>query len=105
MQLGEEKLDGKLRCTDPGIVITTTSRSLAGVICLGVLIVELTSDDPASARAEMPIVNSTLYGYFKQIRVAPSLLYPQEGTYFNCGISGQKALDGLIHEIHGTGQI
>ena len=39
MQLGEEKLDGKLRCTDPCIVITTTS--LAGVICLGVLIVEL----------------------------------------------------------------
>ena len=75
MQLGEEKLDGKLRCTDPCIGITTTS--LAGVICLGVLIVErLTSDDPASARAEMPIVNSTLYGYFKQIRVAPSSIVP-----------------------------
>ena len=39
MQLGEEKLDGKLCCTDPCIVITTTS--LAGIICLGVLIVDL----------------------------------------------------------------
>ena len=25
--------------------------------------------------------------------------------YFNCEISGQKAVGGLIHEIHGTGQI
>ena len=29
----------------------------------------------------------------------------KKGTYFNCEISGQRALDGLIHEIHGTGQI
>ena len=65
MPLGEEKLDGKLRCTDPCIAITTTS--LAGIICLGVLVV-----DPALTRAEMTIVNSTLYGYFKQITVAPS---------------------------------
>ena len=50
-------------CVDPCIVITITS--LAGAICLGVLIVELdTKRSSFSARAEMPVVNSRLYGYF-----------------------------------------
>ena len=65
----EEKRDKKLHCTDPCIVITTTS--LAGIICLGVLIVELDirRSSSTATRAEMPIVNSRLYGCFKRIRV------------------------------------
>ena len=56
MQLGEEKLDGKLHCANPCIVITSTSH--AGIIFLGVLIVEIdtrrSSFSAVEIMAEMP---------------------------------------------------